>query len=67
VAVLLLVGVSIVKGDGLSSSITPQLGGGIGGFDGGISFGIKATPLSPCGVGAIDLSAGCPMPMLGVF
>jgi hypothetical protein len=38
VLALLLLGLSAAKGDGLSTSVSPQLGGGIGGFDGGISF-----------------------------
>ena len=51
-----------------AQTIDPQIGGGIGfSFDGGIA-GKKAasSPPSSC-AGALDLSAGCPLPMLGVL
>ena len=50
--------------DGLSSSMSPQLGGGISQFDGGISGVVSTAAPAGCN-GTINLSTGCAMPMLG--
>jgi hypothetical protein len=50
----------------LSGGIGQNIGGGIGVFDQGISSGHGTAGVSnPC-TGAVDLSLGCPQPMLGV-
>jgi hypothetical protein len=42
-----------------AQTVTPQIGGGIGQFDGGISAAVKTSAPASCGVGALDLSTGC--------
>ena len=62
---ILALGGTTVGADGLSGSVSPQLGGGIGGFDGGISIApVPSAAPSSCS-GTIDLSTGCKLPMIG--
>lgn len=47
------------RGDGISGAVTPQTGGGINQFDGGIGlFGAVAKPVAGCGL----VSANNPTP-----
>lgn len=57
----LLLGVSAAQGDGISNSMTPQLGGGIGtGFDGGISStAAVAAPVTPCSQTGLIFTSSC--------
>lgn len=69
-AIALLAFAATAYADGLSGSITPQIGGGIGGmFDGGLNSSGSFKGVAPvaCGTGVIDLSTGCSLPiMLGL-
>jgi hypothetical protein len=46
---------SAARGDGISSSISPQLGGGIGQFDGGVSA--RASSSAPPPTCTVNLSS----------
>jgi hypothetical protein len=43
-----------------SPSMTPQIGGGIGGFDGGISYNAApAAPVTPCVQDGLNFTKSC--------
>ena len=48
-------------------SITPQIGGGIGQFDGGVSSSNYTPPPPSSCNGTLDLSTGCATPLPGGF
>lgn len=66
---LFLMTVYVAYAAGISGGVAPQIGGGVEKtIDGGISgSGASITPPPTCGAGVLDLSTGCPLPMLGVF
>ncbi|WP_339561094.1 hypothetical protein [Pseudomonas sp. EA_65y_Pfl1_P113] len=62
---LVLFAIALAMGAATAGSLTPQIGGGISQFDGGIaSQGSTVTPGSCSGV--INAGSGCPLPMLGM-
>ena len=61
-AALLAAFATAAMADGLSTSVTPQIGGGIGGFNGGVSNLTNYTPPPPpsgCSAGQLDFSDSC--------
>ena len=54
---------TVARADGLSTSMSPQIGGGIGQFDGGVSSN-TATAAIGCN-GTLNLSTGCATPLPG--
>lgn len=67
-AALLLLGLATVaRADGLSTSVTPQLGGGIGGFDGGISFKAITQAVTGCSGTGLIFSVACNSQYVGIL
>lgn len=67
--IALLLGIAVAYGAGITGSVSPQIGGGISEFNGGISTNSGFTGVAPvnCGTGIIDLTTGCTQPMFGVM
>lgn len=61
---LVLFAIALAIGAATAGSLTPQIGGGISQFDGGIARQ-ASTVTSSCS-GVINAGSGCPLPMLGM-
>ena len=59
VLIAVLLSTSAVRSDGISMSVTPQGGGGIGGFDGGISAASVGGSPPPSCSNKLDFTQAC--------
>ena len=67
-AALLLAAMTAARGDGLSTSMSPQTGGGIGGwFDGGLSYQKASGSPPPVCSNSLDFSQSCNSQYIGAL